>query len=70
MLKEWQYFKLQAQYDETPDPRESFGASGQHYILHALLRDFGYRPKDRIDAYDMAGKLLSEDYEHDTHFQD
>lgn len=66
MLKEWQYFELQAQFMVTPHPDDGFSASGQHYKLLALLNKLGYHPNGRDDSYKLTEKLLSEDYERDS----
>ena len=61
-LTEQEYFELQTQYEKTPPPSESFGASGEHYILVALLRRMGFVEFDKWQALKLAEKLLSKGY--------
>jgi len=65
-LSQDEYYALQDQYDKTPDPQISFGATGEHYKLHYVLRQLGFSPSTKEDAYDMAGRLLSAGYSYDT----
>ena len=59
-LEESEYFALSEQYEKTPSPDESFGASGEHYRLWKLLYDCGYDlNSNKWDAYELAGALLS-----------
>ena len=64
-LNEQQYFELQAQYDRTPSPFEPYGGSGEHLISCFTLAKFGYREENKIRAWNLAERLLSEGYEHD-----
>lgn len=69
-LTEQEYFDLQTQYEKTPALSDSFGASGEHYILIALLRRMGFYEPDRGRALHLAENLLSNGYtgvKHDTH---
>lgn len=47
-LSEQQYFELQDQFDRTPGLHDGVMASGEHYILVALLNKFGYRPRTGV----------------------
>lgn len=59
-LEEWEYSELNSQYQDTPSPNESFGASGQHYILWKMLHNYGYTlTSSKWDAYQLAEHLLS-----------
>jgi hypothetical protein len=40
-LSEQQYFELQDQFDRTPRLHDGVMASGEHYMLVALLNKFG-----------------------------
>ena len=66
-LTEQEYFELQSQFEKTPPPSESFGASGEHFILVALLRRMGFIETDKWKALKLAEKLLMGDYKHETH---
>ena len=57
------YYQLQAQYDKTPAPGDSFGASGEHYVLVAILKRCGYNEPDKWKALKLAEKLLEAGYE-------
>ena len=60
-LKRWQWEQLDAQLAATPDPATAPpGPGGQHWILTALLNEFGYHPVDRYDAYRLATKLCED----------
>lgn len=62
-LTEQEYFDLQAQYDKTPAPEDSFGASGEHYVLASLLRRMGFSaPTHRAEIMKFADRLLSMGY--------
>lgn len=66
-LNEQEYFELQTQFEKTPPPSESFGASGEHYILVALLNRMGFRQTDKWQALKLTEKLLSKGWKsHDT----
>lgn len=54
---EWE--ALDIQYTRTPGLNESFSASGEHYILIALLNSFGFHPNSREEALELAEELLS-----------
>ena len=49
--------------ENVPDPNDTYTATGWHYELAALLRQFGYRTIGRYDAYDLAKQLLELGYE-------
>ena len=62
-LTESEYFRLHAQYDITPAPEDSFGASGEHMILRGMLQKMGFSPKSYRGAeLELAGQLLSQGY--------
>jgi hypothetical protein len=61
-LTEQEFFELQTQFEKTPPPSESFGASGEHYILVALLRRMGFIEFDKWQALKLAERLLSNGY--------
>ena len=58
MLTEQEYFELQTQFEKTPPPSESFGASGEHFILVALLRRMGFVETDKWRALKLTENLL------------
>ena len=62
-LTEQQYFELQDQFDRTPGLHDGVMASGEHYILVALLNTFGYRPRSRQEAIELAQELLANGYD-------
>jgi hypothetical protein len=62
-LTEQEYFELQTQFEKTPPPSESFGASGEHYILVALLRRMGFIETDKWQALRLAEQLLMKGYQ-------
>jgi len=57
-----QYYQLQAQYEKTPAPGDSFGASGEHYVLVAMLKRLGYNEPDKWRALKTAERLLENGY--------
>ena len=57
-----QYYQLQAQFERTPAPEDSLGASGEHYILVAMLKRLGYNEPDKWKALKLAERLLSNGY--------
>lgn len=65
-LSEQQYYELQAQYERTPSPFENYGGMGEHLILCVTLAKCGYREEDKIRAWRLAERLLSEGYENDA----
>ena len=62
-LTQQQYFELQDQFDRTPGLHDGVMASGEHYILVALLNTFGYRPRARQEALELAQELLANGYD-------
>lgn len=62
-LTEQQYFELQDQFDRTPGLHDGTLASGEHYMLMALLNEFGYHPRSREEALDLAQELLANGYD-------
>lgn len=63
MLTEQEYFELQTQFEKTPPPDESFGATGEHFILVALLRRMGFIETNKWSALKLAERLLMNGYE-------
>lgn len=61
-LTEQEYFDLQAQYEKTPPPHESFGATGEHYIMIALLHRMGFIESNKWSALRLAEHLLANGY--------
>jgi hypothetical protein len=57
-----QWDDLDIQWSKTPPLYESNSASGEHYVLIALLNSFGYYPNSREEAMDLAEELLSNGY--------
>jgi len=57
---EWE--QLDIQFSITPD-LTSFSASGEHYILVALLNKLGYYPHTRTEAMSLTQELLSNGYQ-------
>jgi hypothetical protein len=62
-LTEQEYFDLQDQFDRTPGLYDGTMASGEHYQLVALLNSFGYRPRSRQEAIELAQELLANGYD-------
>lgn len=58
-LTQSQYYELQTQYEKTPAPGDNIGATGEHYILMALLNRFGFRENSTANAMRLAERLLS-----------
>lgn len=58
-----QWEQLDIQFSKTPDLGDSFSASGEHYILVALLNSFGYYPHSREEAIRVTQELLINGYE-------
>ena len=54
---EWD--ELDMQYQRTPSLNDSVSASGEHYILVALLNKLGFFPHSREEAIQIAEELLS-----------
>jgi hypothetical protein len=57
-----EYYLLQAQFEKTPAPEDSFGASGEHYVLVAMLRKLGYNEQNKWKALKIAERLLENGY--------
>jgi hypothetical protein len=49
--------------ERPPAPGDSFGASGEHYILVAMLKRLGYNEPDKWAALRLAERLLENGYE-------
>jgi len=62
-LTQDQYIQLENLMQQVPDPNEVYTATGWHYELMGLLGQFGYRPIGRIDAWNLAWKLLEMGYD-------
>jgi hypothetical protein len=58
---EWD--ELDIQYSNTPGLTDVFSASGEHYLLIAVLNRLGYFPHSREEALEMTEELLSNGYE-------
>lgn len=58
-LTEAQFFALQTQFDVTPGLNDTNEATGEHYVLMAMLNEMGFYPTDREDLMDMTEELLS-----------
>jgi hypothetical protein len=54
-----QYYNLQSQFERTPAPDDSMGASGEHYVLVAMLRSLGYNEPDKWKALRLAERILT-----------
>ena len=65
-LSEDDYLMLENLMEKVPDPNETYSATGWHYELTAMLRQFGYRPVGRYEAYELAQKLLELGYDRKT----
>jgi len=62
-LTEDEYIQLENLMEHVPDPEETYTATGWHYELMALLRQFAFRPVGRYEAYKLAVKLLEMGYD-------
>lgn len=58
-ITEDQYFDLQAQYERTPAPADSFSPSGEHYRLVSVLNHLGFYPMSKEEAWDLAEQVLA-----------
>lgn len=59
-----QWEQLNAQLAITPDLSDSYSyTSGEHYILVSLLNKYGYRPRTREQAMELAQELLCNGYQ-------
>ena len=63
MLTKDQYFRLDTQFAQTPALNDGFLASGEHYLLQALLNEFGLYPHSREEAMDLAEELLCQGWD-------
>ncbi len=59
--EEWD--ELDIQYSNTPGLADVFSASGEHYLLVAVLNRLGYYPHSREEALQITEELLSNGYE-------
>lgn len=57
-LTQDEYYRLDSQFSVTPNPSEC-SASGEHYMLVAVLNSIGYYPHSREEACEIAERLLS-----------
>lgn len=64
-LSQQEYFELDEQFARTPGISDGWMASGEHYVLQAMLDDLGYHPSSREEALEIAGRLLSDGYDQD-----
>jgi hypothetical protein len=64
-LKRSQWERLDIQYARTPSLGDSMAASGEHYLLVALLNEFGYYPHSREETMELAEELLANGWEDD-----
>ncbi len=62
-LTQEEWYALDYQYQQTPGLSDGFSASGQHYILVALLNKFGFKPTSREQALKLAERLLANGWE-------
>ena len=62
-LNEDEYITFENLMENVPDPNETYTATGWHYELTALLRQFGFRPVGRYEAYELAKQLLEMGYD-------
>lgn len=58
-LTRLQWERLNDQLQRTPDPDEGSPASGEHYMLVAILNQLGFHPTSRREAIKLAERLLS-----------
>ena len=58
-LTDSMWAELQAQYDRTPAIGDGFSASGEHYMLIALLNRWNLFPDSREAALELAEMLLT-----------
>ncbi len=61
-LTRQQYHELEAQMEITPDPDTLYTEEGRHPELAELLRQFGYTPAGRYEAFEFGVKLLQLGY--------
>ncbi len=61
-----QYVRLQMQMEITPDPDTVYTEEGRHPELAELLRQFGYAPAGRYEAFEFGLKLLALGYIDET----
>lgn len=59
--EEWD--ALDIQFSITPGLSDVGSASGEHYVLIAILNKFGYYPHSREEAMKLAEELLLNGYE-------
>lgn len=65
-----EYDEIQTQYDKTPPPdAEYFMATGEHWILKAILDGMGLYTSGPTAAFDLAGEILSEGCDDDSYSQ-
>lgn len=53
---------LQAQYDRTPAKNETFGSTGEHWVLFHMVQQLGGKPRDEWDAINWAERILTNGY--------
>ena len=60
-LTESQRAQLDCQFQQTPALDDHDAPHGQHMVLIALLNSFGFNPRGREEAMELAESLLNED---------
>jgi hypothetical protein len=64
-LTQDEYYSVQCQFEVTPNPDESYGATGEHWKLKTLLEEFGFYSKTTRQAYFMANDLIMKGYDYE-----
>jgi len=58
-----EFYQLQAQFEKTPAPGDSWGASGEHFILVMMLNNMGFTNfSGKWGALKLAERLLCNGY--------
>lgn len=57
-LSQQEYWELEYQMEQTPDPDTIYTSTGRHDELAELLRKYGYAPCGRYEAFEFGVKLL------------
>lgn len=60
-----EYYAIQSQFENTPHPDESYGATGEHFKLKVLLDKLGFWTKTTREAYFKADELLLNGYDYE-----
>lgn len=53
---------LQTQYSKTPARNETFGSTGEHWILFHMLQTMGVNPTDEWNAIELTERILTYGY--------